>query len=206
MKAANSSWPSPNGCRPTCARLIWLPAWAGTNSLFSLTDVRNRQEAIETAERVQRALMIPFKLDSQEIFVTASIGIAICGEGDLDPQHLLRDADTAMYRAKVARQRLHRGFRRVHARPSGGAVGSGNQPPAGTGPQRAVGALPTYRATRQRAYRWFRGPRALVQPRARHHQSQRFHSHGRRDGIDHPHRSVGAERGLRPSWWPGAMP
>ena len=72
----------------------------GDEFTILLTDVRSRQEAIDTAERVQRALMVPFKLDSQEIFVTASIGIAIGGDAELDPQHLLRDADTAMYRAK----------------------------------------------------------------------------------------------------------
>ena len=72
----------------------------GDEFTILLTNVGSRQEAVDTAERIQRALMVPFKLDKQEVYVTGSIGIAIGGDNEPDPQHLLRDADTAMYRAK----------------------------------------------------------------------------------------------------------
>ncbi len=52
------------------------------------------------AERIQNALNKPFKIDSYEIFTSASIGIIISDEIYRKPEDFLRDADTAMYRAK----------------------------------------------------------------------------------------------------------
>lgn len=61
--------------------------------------------AIDLADRIQQALIVPFDLREQEVFVTASIGIALGGEPAAtvseQPEHLLRDAHTAMYRAKA---------------------------------------------------------------------------------------------------------
>ena len=53
------------------------------------------------AERVQRELSVPFEVNGQEVFTSASIGIALGGPPSLRPEDLLRDADTAMYRAKA---------------------------------------------------------------------------------------------------------
>ncbi len=52
------------------------------------------------ADRVQRELAQPFEVNGQEVFTSASIGIALGGVQDHKPEDLLRDADTAMYRAK----------------------------------------------------------------------------------------------------------
>jgi diguanylate cyclase (GGDEF)-like protein/PAS domain S-box-containing protein len=59
------------------------------------------EEAIAVAERVHRALAPPFLVEGHEVFAAASIGIALGGPATERPEHLLRDADTAMYRAKV---------------------------------------------------------------------------------------------------------
>jgi diguanylate cyclase (GGDEF)-like protein/PAS domain S-box-containing protein len=63
--------------------------------------VTNEEEAIAVAERVHRALAPPFLLEGHEVFAGASIGIALGGPSTEHVDHLLRDADTAMYRAKV---------------------------------------------------------------------------------------------------------
>ncbi len=69
--------------------------------------VRNSDidRAVDLADRIHQALIVPFELKGQEVFVTASIGIAVGGEpvGSVreQPEHLLRDAHTAMYRAKA---------------------------------------------------------------------------------------------------------
>ena len=58
--------------------------------------------AIETeqvAERVLLALSLPLHMGNQEMHVTASLGIAIADE-HATPESLLRDSDSAMYRAK----------------------------------------------------------------------------------------------------------
>ncbi|MEG4121595.1 EAL domain-containing protein [Microcoleus sp. N9_B4] len=61
--------------------------------------------AVDLATRIHQALIVPFELKGQEVFVTASIGIALGGEPAAtvreQPEHLLRDAHTAMYRAKA---------------------------------------------------------------------------------------------------------
>ncbi|MEP6524005.1 EAL domain-containing protein [Microcoleus vaginatus DQ-U2] len=60
--------------------------------------------AVDLADRIHQALIVPFELKGQEVFVTASIGIALGGESATvseQPEHLLRDAHTAMYRAKA---------------------------------------------------------------------------------------------------------
>ncbi|MEG3862675.1 EAL domain-containing protein [Microcoleus sp. herbarium12] len=64
------------------------------------------ESAVNLADRIHKTLIVPFELRGQEVFVTASIGIAVGGEPDTcaareQPEHLLRDAHTAMYRAKA---------------------------------------------------------------------------------------------------------
>lgn len=53
------------------------------------------------AERILESLAIPFEIEGQEIITSASIGIALSSIGYQHHDHLLRDADTAMYRAKA---------------------------------------------------------------------------------------------------------
>jgi len=56
-------------------------------------------EASLVAGRILDALREPVVVDGQEIFLSASIGIAMA-DGSGSPESLLRDADAAMYRAK----------------------------------------------------------------------------------------------------------
>ncbi len=62
-------------------------------------EIRDPGEARMVADRVHEALSAPFTLQGRQVFATASIGIAAAGEG-ATADGLLRDADTAMYRAK----------------------------------------------------------------------------------------------------------
>jgi diguanylate cyclase (GGDEF)-like protein/PAS domain S-box-containing protein len=63
-------------------------------------DLASPDEAIAVAERVAATIARPVELDGEEVVVTASIGVAVGGSGSDDPDALVRDADTAMYRAK----------------------------------------------------------------------------------------------------------
>ncbi len=62
-------------------------------------DVGNERGATRIAERIAESLARPFILREREHFVSASAGIAI-GEGKEAPEALIRDADSALYRAK----------------------------------------------------------------------------------------------------------
>ncbi|BAY89994.1 MULTISPECIES: two-component system response regulator [unclassified Tolypothrix] len=73
-----------------------------------LEDPTNMNMVLEVAENILQQLSLPFKLTRYEVFMNASIGIA-WGNKEYDiPEYLLRDADTAMYRAKaLGRARYH---------------------------------------------------------------------------------------------------
>jgi diguanylate cyclase (GGDEF)-like protein len=58
-------------------------------------------DATRVAERIMIELQRPFYLQGQDVFVSASIGIALSTTGYHMPDDLLRDADLAMYRAKA---------------------------------------------------------------------------------------------------------
>lgn len=74
-------------------------------------------EVIQVAERVQKNLAKPFQIDSYEVFTTASIGIIISDEIMRRPEDFLRDADSAMYRAKEAGKARYEIFdREMHVR------------------------------------------------------------------------------------------
>ncbi|MEN3951472.1 EAL domain-containing protein [Iodidimonas sp. SYSU 1G8] len=53
------------------------------------------------AERITERLRAPFMLDGKEAFVSASIGITTFPSDAIDPATLLKNADAAMYRAKL---------------------------------------------------------------------------------------------------------
>ncbi|WP_373528307.1 putative bifunctional diguanylate cyclase/phosphodiesterase [Nostoc sp.] len=86
-----------------CVRSIDTAARLGGDEFTILLEgIQDVSDAITVAERIQQELALPFELDEQEVFITASIGIALSSTVNYEqPEELLRDADTAMYRAKV---------------------------------------------------------------------------------------------------------
>jgi len=65
-----------------------------------LDDVTGEEEACSVATRIQQALAISFNLLGQEVYTTMSIGIALGGDHGDQVSDILRDAETAMHRAK----------------------------------------------------------------------------------------------------------
>jgi PleD family two-component response regulator len=57
-------------------------------------------EVVRIAERMAEMWQVPFDLEEQGVFATASTGIAINDPAQEQPADLLRHADLAMYRAK----------------------------------------------------------------------------------------------------------
>ena len=57
-------------------------------------------ESEQIAERILDTLSRPWHIANQEIHVTASLGIALASDKNATPESLLRDSDSAMYRAK----------------------------------------------------------------------------------------------------------
>ncbi len=65
-------------------------------------DVREVGIAEAIARRIQHSLSEPFRVAGAELFVSASIGIALSSPEYQGPEDMLRDADITMYRAKAA--------------------------------------------------------------------------------------------------------
>ena len=65
-----------------------------------LDDVTGEEEACSVATRIQQALAISFNLLGQEVYTTMSIGIAMGTGHSEQVSDMLRDAETAMHRAK----------------------------------------------------------------------------------------------------------
>lgn len=73
----------------------------GDEFAILLHKINNASDAINVVKRIQEKLTLPFNLNGQEVFASTSVGIALSTDGYEQPEDLLRDADTAMYRAKA---------------------------------------------------------------------------------------------------------
>jgi diguanylate cyclase (GGDEF)-like protein/PAS domain S-box-containing protein len=86
-------------CIPSGTTLARL---GGDEFVILIEEFRDFSHATLQAERLQEELSRGFELDGQEIFAAASMGIAVGTADTKGPEDLLREADTAMHRAKTA--------------------------------------------------------------------------------------------------------
>jgi diguanylate cyclase (GGDEF)-like protein/PAS domain S-box-containing protein len=74
--------------------------FGGDEFVILLDDVASADDVAGVAQKVLQALAAPFEVDHHALYVTASIGVSLFpGDGE-DASTLLKNADTAMYRAK----------------------------------------------------------------------------------------------------------
>jgi len=101
-----------------CLRHIDTVARLGGDEFAVLLDgIEDSSDAVRVAERLQKALRQPLNLGGHEVFTSASIGIALSSTGYEQPEEVVRDADTAMYRAKALGKARHEIFdTEMHAR------------------------------------------------------------------------------------------
>lgn len=74
--------------------------FGGDEFIVLCEDIRSLDEAQEIAERLHYQVTGPMVVEGVEMFVETSIGVAVTGDPETDPDDLIRDADAAMYRAK----------------------------------------------------------------------------------------------------------
>ncbi len=90
-------------CRPedVVARL------GGDEFAVLLEDLHQPSDGTDVAERILRGLLAPFAIEGKDLTVRTSIGVAFGGHGE-EASQLLRNADAAMYSAKVNRKGTYR--------------------------------------------------------------------------------------------------
>jgi diguanylate cyclase (GGDEF)-like protein/PAS domain S-box-containing protein len=74
--------------------------FGGDEFALLIESLNGEEDARQLAQRIQDALALPFDLRGHEVFISASIGIALAHSEAISPEDLLREADTAMYGAK----------------------------------------------------------------------------------------------------------
>lgn len=82
----------------------------GDEFVILLEDIKDVMEVTAIADQILQGLAQSFNLNGREIFTTASIGIALSETGYEWSEDLLRDADTAMYRAKAEGKACYKVF------------------------------------------------------------------------------------------------
>jgi len=72
----------------------------GDEFVILLRDIARAEDVVRVAETVRTALLEPFLVEGREFFIGLSMGISIGPQDGADAESLLKNADTAMYRAK----------------------------------------------------------------------------------------------------------
>ena len=104
-----------NGREGTAARL------GGDEFVILLEKIAGEEDAINLAEKLLKALAVPYVFKGHEVHSTASIGITTTDFGYDRIEDMLRDADTAMYRGRgKEKQNMSCSTRACTRRRSGG--------------------------------------------------------------------------------------
>jgi len=78
-----------------------LARLGGDEFVILLEDLADVTDATYVAQRIHTTLIAPFQVHGQEVVISTSVGIVLNTPGYQRPEELLRDADTALYRAKA---------------------------------------------------------------------------------------------------------
>lgn len=72
----------------------------GDEFVMLLPNIASDDDAMHVADKIRQSLKRPFELAGNDINISCSIGIAVYPEHGIEQKQLLKNADTAMYRAK----------------------------------------------------------------------------------------------------------
>jgi diguanylate cyclase (GGDEF)-like protein/PAS domain S-box-containing protein len=88
-----------------------------------LESVTERAQASRVAEKVIEAMAEPFTLEGEELFITASIGVAVHPADADSIEKLIENAELAMYRAKADGRNAVNVFQQDHDKPRRAGLG-----------------------------------------------------------------------------------
>jgi diguanylate cyclase (GGDEF)-like protein/PAS domain S-box-containing protein len=77
--------------------------FGGDEFTILLDGIGSREQMIMVIDRIHEKLRRPFILQEKEVTTSVSIGIALSSPAYKNAEHMLRDADSAMYKAKTVK-------------------------------------------------------------------------------------------------------
>jgi len=77
-----------------------LARWGGDEFTLLLSPISSAEDTAQIATEILETLNAPLQIDQQELYINASLGIALAPYHGEDADTLLKNADAAMYRAK----------------------------------------------------------------------------------------------------------
>lgn len=93
-----------------------ISRFGGDEFVILLEEISQPDDAIRIAQDLQEQMKLSFHLDDYEIFIDISIGIVMGNQEDQQPDHLLRNADLALYKAKEKGKGRYQVFeRKMHS-------------------------------------------------------------------------------------------
>jgi diguanylate cyclase (GGDEF)-like protein/PAS domain S-box-containing protein len=161
-----------------------------------IPDIKGSDEAVSVAQRIHTARSKPFQVGDQEVFTSASTGIAISSSQYDNPDEILRDADIAMYQAKANGRARHFMYDESMAPPGVEPAQPGERPPTRPRARGVRAPLSAHRRCSVGKDCRLRSARAMAASGARSPSAWRIPFDGRGNRTHQPHRRVGVANGL----------
>jgi diguanylate cyclase (GGDEF)-like protein/PAS domain S-box-containing protein len=84
--------------------------FGGDEFAIILTGMRQPEDAVALSQRVRKSITKPYQVDGHQILIDISIGISVAPADATEPDHLLKNADLALYGAKSDGRGTYRFF------------------------------------------------------------------------------------------------
>jgi diguanylate cyclase (GGDEF)-like protein len=84
----------------------------GDEFVVLLSEVARAEDAALSADKILAAVSAPHRIDHQDLHVTVSVGIGVYPDDGTDAETLLKNADSALFRAKANGRGNHQFFER----------------------------------------------------------------------------------------------
>lgn len=77
-----------------------LARLGGDEFLLLQENLEHGEDALRTGEKIREVMNLPFELEGETVYASASVGISLYPENGSNLEELMREADIAMYKAK----------------------------------------------------------------------------------------------------------
>jgi len=78
--------------------------YGGDEFVILLTDIAEISDAVLVSDKVAAAIAVPMTLGTEQLVISASIGVCVYPDDGLELEDLMLRADAAMYRAKKTKE------------------------------------------------------------------------------------------------------